>query len=346
MHPKTFRDIIGQQKATIFLQQVVANDKLASAYLFTGIRGVGKTTAAAAFALLVNCADPVEGDGCGECSSCRRIMDGNHPDFIVVKPDQTKKVISIDQIREVARQLAFSPVLGRYRVIITDPAERMTDEAANAFLKTLEEPPPRNILILNVRDPGELLPTIVSRCQKVSFKPLPTRDIVKWLVKEGGIEREKATIFARLSEGSLGRALALAEEELFAERVGWIDMLQGLIGGSTEDLIDNAQKLSGLERKTAAARELKDDTAAFMLGIWKSWYRDLLLVKLGCQADLVVNSDLRHLLAKAVRVLTVQGIMRSLEVIARAERDVMTNKNLAFLIERSLFDLRRAAQLS
>ena len=337
---------MGQEKATVFLQQVVANDKLASASLFTGLRGVGKTTAAVAFALLVNCAEPVDGDGCGECSSCRRIIDGNHPDLIVVKPDQAKKVISIDQIREVSRQLAFSPVFGQYRIIITDPAERMTDEAANAFLKTLEEPPPRNILILNVRDPGELLPTIVSRCQKIPFKPLPTRGIVNWLVKEGGIEREKATIFARLSEGSLGRALALAEDELFAERAAWISMLQSLIGGSAEDLLDIAQKLSDLEKKTAAAKELKDDTVALMLGIWKSWYRDLLLVKLGCQADLLFNSDLRHLLAKAVTVLTAQGIMRSLEVIARAERDAMTNKNLAFLIERSLFDLRRAAQLS
>jgi len=101
--------------------------------------------------------------------SCKKIIDGNHPDLIIIEPDKEKKGIGINQIREINRHLAFSPALERYRIITVDPAEKMTDEAANAFLKALEEPPPHNIFILNVRDPGELLPTIVSRCQKGSL---------------------------------------------------------------------------------------------------------------------------------------------------------------------------------
>ena len=172
---KAFKEIYGQEKAITFLKKIVASDTIAHSYLFTGTRGIGKTTTAIAFALSINCMDPVDGDGCKRCSSCKKIIDGNHPDLIFIEPDEDRKTIGINQIREINRHLAFPPVLEGYRIIIVDPAEKMTAEAANAFLKTLEEPPPHNIFILNVRDPGELLPTIISRCQKVPFKPLPTQ---------------------------------------------------------------------------------------------------------------------------------------------------------------------------
>jgi len=135
---KTFNEIIGQEKAIVYLKRVMANDKIASAYLFTGAQGIGKTTTALAFALSLNCSNPVDGDGCNKCSSCKRMINGNHPDLIIIEPDQDKNVIRIDQIREINRHLAFSPALGRYRILILDPAEKMNDEAANAFLKTLK----------------------------------------------------------------------------------------------------------------------------------------------------------------------------------------------------------------
>jgi len=192
MSPKVFKEIRGQQRAIVFLRGIITNERVASAYLFTGIQGTGKATTAVAFALLLNCMDPVAEEACTTCESCKKILDGNHPDLLIIEPDQEKKVIRIDQIREIERYLAFHPVFGRYRIIIIDPAENMTDEAANAFLKTLEEPPPRTVFILNVRETGELPPTIVSRCQKVPFKPLPTKVIKDWLVNEGNVPRERA----------------------------------------------------------------------------------------------------------------------------------------------------------
>ena len=212
MGPQAFKEIVGQEKAITFLQRVITNSTVASAYLFAGIQGIGKTTIAMAFALSINCLDPVDGDGCRRCSSCKKMIDGNHPDFIIVEPDKNKKTIGINQIREINRHLAFSPALEGYRIIIVDPAESMTDEAANAFLKALEEPPPHNIFILNVRDPGELLPTIISRCQKVHFKPLSIEAVVNWLIKEENMDKEKAQIIAKLSEGSLGRAKKLSRD--------------------------------------------------------------------------------------------------------------------------------------
>ena len=341
---KTLKEIHGQEKAIVFFKRVIASYKIAPAYLFTGIQGIGKTTTAMAFALLINCMDPVDGDGCKICTSCKKIIGGNHPDIIIIEPDKDKKGIGINQIREINRHLAFSPALERYRIIIIDPAEKMTDEAANAFLKTLEEPPPHNIFILNVRDPGELLLTIVSRCQKVPFKPLPTEDIVNLLINEEDMDKEKAKIVARLSEGSLGRAIKISKDDLFTDRVSWITMLNSVINRPYDILIDMAHELTGFGKRSATDKELKDDRIALMLGIWKSWYRDILIFKLEGKLDLILNSDLNNHLKKASAFYTVDALIRSLTVIARAEYDLMNNKNLLFLLERSLLGLKRAVK--
>jgi DNA polymerase-3 subunit delta' len=344
MSPKLFKEIIGQEKAIGFLRGVIATDKIAPAYLFTGMQGIGKRTTAMAFALLLNCMNPVDGDGCRRCSSCKKISDGNHPDLVFIGPNKEKKAIGIDQIREINRHLAFSPVLGRYRIIVIDPAEKMSDEAANAFLKALEEPPPGNILILNVRDPDQLPPTIVSRCQRVPFKPLPTQDIEDWLLREGNVDKESAKILARLSEGSLGEAIKLANDDLFTERLNLTTTLHSVMNGSPDMLLDLAQKFSDLGKRAATNKELKDDRIALMLGIWKSLFRDMLVIKLGGAVDLILNSDLTDHLKKASTLYSVDGLMRSLAVIARAEHDLMENRNILFLLERSLIDLKGAAR--
>ena len=346
MSPKSFKEIIGQDKAITFLKRIIAGDTIAPAYLFTGIQGIGKTTTAMAFALLINCMDPVDGNGCKRCSSCKKIIDGNHPDLIIIEPDKDKKGIGINQIREINRHLAFSPALERYRIITVDPAEKMTDEAANAFLKTLEEPPPHNIFILNVRDPGELLPTIISRCQKVPFKPLPTEAVVNWLIKEENMDKEKAKIIAKLSEGSLGKAMKLCKEDLFTHRISWVSILNSVINNSSDMVIDLARELPGFGKSSVTNKEIKDDTIALMLGIWKSWYRDIILSKLEGTQDLILNSDLSDHLKTASAVYTFDALMRSLAVIARAEHDLMDNRNVLFLLERSLLGLKRAVKES
>ncbi len=146
------------------------------AYLFTGINGVGKSTTALALARAVNCTSDTTGDGCGRCITCRQLSSGNFPDIITIAPDGQN--IKIEQIRELNRNLNYKPVSGKYRITIIDWAEMMTEEAANSFLKTLEEPPSGNIIVLKVVDPRDLLPTIVSRCQRVPFNPLD-RDTIR-----------------------------------------------------------------------------------------------------------------------------------------------------------------------
>ena len=343
---KTFKDIRGQERAVAFLRGVITNERVASAYLFAGIKGIGKTTTALGFALLLDCADPVDADACTQCDSCRKIFDGNHPDISLIEPEKQGRAIKIDQIREIERQIAFSPVSARYRVMIIDPADRMTDEAANAFLKTLEEPPPHNVFILNVRDPGDLLPTIVSRCQRVPFKPLATGYVADFLTHEENVDTDRARLVARLSEGSLGRAQKLATDELFEERTHWLSRLSNVVAGSFDTLLDFARECSSLEKTTSASSmEPREEKIALMMGIWKSWYRDLLLIKQGGTRDLVFNFDLGSHLEKASALYTVDALISALAVISRAERDLMNNRNSLLLLERSLLGLKEIANL-
>jgi len=343
---KTFKDIWGQESAVRFLRGVIANQRVASAYLFVGSQGIGKATTALAFALMLNCEDPKKDDACTQCGSCKKILDGNHPDILMVEPEKESRAIRIHQIREIERQVGFSPVSARYRVTLVDPAERMTDEAANAFLKTLEEPPPRNVFILTVRDPGDLFPTIVSRCQRVPFKPLPPSYIADFLTHELGVDPERARLAARLSEGSLGRAQKLANDTIFEERKHWLEKLTTVVGGSLDALLDFAQECSNIEKSTSEnVMGPTEEKLTLMMGIWKSWYRDLLLIKQGGRQDLVFNSDLGSRLQEAASGYTVDALMTAISVISRAERDFMNNRNRLLLLERSLLGLEETSRL-
>ncbi|MFW6114991.1 MAG: DNA polymerase III subunit delta' [Thermodesulfobacteriota bacterium] len=337
---KTFKQIQGQERAVRFLRGVIANQRIASAYLFVGGGGIGKTTTALAFALMLNCEEPKDDDACTQCESCRKIIDGNHPDIFLIEPEKEGRAIKIHQIREIEREIGFSPVSAGYRVTIIDPSERMTDEAANAFLKTLEEPPPRNVFILTARDPGDLLPTIVSRCQRVPFKPLSPAYIADFLIHELRVSPEKASLAARLSEGSLGRAQKLATDEIFEERERSLEKLNTVVKGSLDTLLDFAQQCSNLEKSSSEdMMSSGEEKLSLMMGMWKSWYRDLLLIKQGGKQDLVFNADLGSRLEEAASGYTVDALMTALSVISRAERDFMNNRNRLLLLERSLLGL-------
>lgn len=181
-----FSQIIGQERAIKFLKRAMAREKIPHAYLFVGIPGTGKKITALALTQAINCNESKNGDGCGRCRSCRQVMSGNFPDILFIKPEDQS--IKIEQIRGLNRLLGFKSVSGRFRVSIIHQAETMTEEAANSFLKILEEPPQGNILILNVTEPLDLLPTIVSRCQKVPFLPISTHLIADWIKEKKNME--------------------------------------------------------------------------------------------------------------------------------------------------------------
>jgi DNA polymerase III subunit delta' len=306
--PRFFRDILGQERVLGYLQAALRRGRLAHAYLFLGPEGVGKESVARALAGALNCAAPRDdGDACGVCPSCKRLLAGTHPDFHFIVPTSERRVpeIKIDQIREFRRVTAYPPVGGGWRLALIKPAEALNDAAANALLKTLEEPPPQNLLILTAGVEADLFPTVVSRCQKLSFTPLPYPVITQELLRRG-ISPSQAALLTALSGGSLGRALALEPEELLRQRRQALADLEALRRGNTTVALDWAQGLAQKEKKDneeegkkegegvgkgkGKGRKKSEETDNFIL-FTQLWYRDLLLLAHGTPERLLAHQD-------------------------------------------------------
>ena len=171
-----FSQIIGHQQPLATLRRALSNGRLHHAYLFVGAEGVGKKTIAICIAQAVHC-EIENGDFCGNCANCARIQGANHPDVRIVEPLAGKKEISIQQVRELQKELNFRSFSGKKKIAIVDPATLMNLSAQHALLKTMEEPPEESLLILIASNTGELLPTLRSRCLRLTFGPL-ARDLV------------------------------------------------------------------------------------------------------------------------------------------------------------------------
>jgi DNA polymerase-3 subunit delta' len=201
-----FANILGQGQAVSLLKRAVETGRLPHALLFTGPKGVGRALTAVSVAKALNCLGRVRGDGCDGCPACNKITKGIHPDVHLVAPEGA--TLKIDQIRTLAQAAALRPYEGRRKVFILDEAETMTEQAQNALLKTLEEPPGATLLVLIAPEASALLPPIASRCSQIRFSPLPA-SIIAARLREHGCEEGEAHVLASLSGGSLGRAQEL-----------------------------------------------------------------------------------------------------------------------------------------
>lgn len=211
-----WNQISGQPVAVRLLRNSLQSGRVAHAYLFHGPEGTGKRQAALNLAKALNCLaggslHAPSDDACGKCLSCRKIDEGNHPDVHLVVPDGAYH--RIEAMRKLQKAVWLRPNEGRSHVILLEDADRLRDEAANNLLKILEEPPGPAVFVLLTSNPTALLPTITSRCQPVSFAPLPESIIVEHLTGQAGQEPEQARFLAALSGGSLGRALELAQSK-------------------------------------------------------------------------------------------------------------------------------------
>jgi DNA polymerase-3 subunit delta' len=216
----------GHDRVVVELKRAAASGRLPHALLFVGPEGVGKRLAATrlAMALLCDRHGEDELEACGTCFSCKQIVAGSHPDVLMVAKPEEKHELPIDAIRKLVGDLGLRPTRGSRRVAIVDDADDLSPEAANAFLKTLEEPPPGAVLVLVGTAPDLQLDTIRSRCRVVRFDPLPTGVLASVLMERGLIaDRAEADRLAALGEGSVGRALALADPELVEFRRKMLD---------------------------------------------------------------------------------------------------------------------------
>ncbi|MCJ7604646.1 MAG: DNA polymerase III subunit delta', partial [Dehalococcoidales bacterium] len=240
--------IIGQDRAVSLLKQSLDAGKMSHAYLFTGSEHVGKMTLALQVAQALNCENPVP--PCGECSSCRKIAARNHPDVQIIgitqKDDGAEyKVIRIDQIEYLQHDANLPPFEGKNKVFIIDTAELLSQDAANRFLKTLEEPVPNVTFILLTVNERLLPETVVSRCLRLELLPVPASVITPALI-ESGINADRADLLARLSHGCPGWAIeAIRDESLLQERDEELDRMLGLVAAEYEDRFSWAGQVAG-----------------------------------------------------------------------------------------------------
>lgn len=256
------REILGQKPAITLLYNALKKGKLAHAYLFCGPKGVGKKSTAIAFLYHLFCQINSD-EPCGSCLACKKIDRENHPDIYKVSPEI--KDIKIDTVRSVERFLRTGPIEGPYKVILFEEAEKLNPEAGNALLKSLEEPPPYALFILLTEHPNQILPTIISRSQIVRFGPLPQGLIKEYLINSLRFEEDYAQSLAELSQGSLKRALDIAES-------GVLEELNAFIKASLEKNLSHRLKV--IEK---LAKQDKDRLELFLyllaLWIWSSYLK-------------------------------------------------------------------------
>jgi DNA polymerase-3 subunit delta' len=260
--------LLGHEWAVNLLKQHVIFESQRHAYLFTGPESIGRRTLALRFAQALNCPSPVApGDPCRICRTCTQIDAMLYPDLAIVQAEQSGGVIKVDQIRELIRSLSLAPYAGRYRVAILLRFEEANPNAANALLKTLEEPPPQVVLILTSESVDRLLPTIVSRCEVVRLRPVRADTISKGLQSGWKMKEEEAKTLAQLCDGRPGYAVRLFQEPaLLSRRDAWLEDQQRLLSADLVDRFTYAERLAKDKEKTRAA-----------LLMWQSFWRDVML---------------------------------------------------------------------
>lgn len=321
-----FTQLLGQDKAKRLLSRSLAAGRVPHAYIFKGPEGVGKRLFARGLAAAVNCRDKERIGACGICSSCKKFRSMNHPDFQAISPE--KGVIKIDQIRRLTKELSYPPYESTMRVVVLEDVQTMRREAANSLLKTLEEPPENNLLILTAEASQEILATLTSRCQVVPFGRLSVDDTVTILVQQG-VERETALLLARLSEGSPGKALLFHKTEM-------IDLWRKLVSFLSDKAIDADRDVGELLHLAENMASLKEELPS-LLGLLKIWLKDLLLggVEDGAETE---KGTLSVKICNSSEFFT--KLHAKLHAIDRAERELARNCNRNLVCEVLLFKLQ------
>lgn len=286
----SFSSILGHTREMEILKGAAASGKVAHAFVFAGPDGIGKKLVARAFAEVLNCSSGSD-DACGVCGDCSMMENSVHPNFLEVCPvdkdgeKDPEGLIRIGQIREVQNALRYRVERGM-KAVIVDGADRLVPAAAHAFLKTLEEPPPGSVIILVTSKASELLPTILSRCQRLNFRPLPEDAVKGFLVERKGLTPNEAGAVARLSGGSISKAAAFIDDGSLQKRRDVIQRLSSIGPGDTAEALKFAEELS------------KTDGLDELLEFMKSWYRDRIVASEGAP-HLIANNDMESRLKDA-----------------------------------------------
>ena len=314
-----FRTIAGHARLLSLLSRVIARDSMPPAVLMAGPAGVGKRLTAVAVAQAINCLQPrssaeFERDACGECTSCRRIARGVHPDVIVVEPGESGS-IKIEQLRDVIDRSQYRPFEGRRRVVIIDEADAAGPDAQSALLKTLEEPPSASVFILISSIPDALLQTVLSRCPRLRFGPLTPAEVARVLIQEHGYSEHDARAAAADAEGSIGRALELRSDDVTEAR------------DAAQRVLEETARNNDPVRRIGLARDLTEgrgtpgeerNRLAVRLRSLGSLLRDVGIIASRADRGMLANADLEKQLEKLSSSYDADRSLRAYAAVDRA----------------------------
>jgi len=334
--------VIGQDRILSLLDYSLKTNTIAHAYLLVGPRHVGKRTLAFNLAQALNCDGPEL--PCGQCRSCQRILEGKHADVISISMNskiesavtsnslEHKTEIGIKDMLELQRMANLPPYEGKYKVFIIDDAEYLSTEAANSLLKILEEPPQRIAWLLLASEEERLLPTIISRCQRLELKPVPSERVQEILISSYDVDADKAKLLTQLCHGRLGWALsALANDDILEQRSQRIVKLFSLLPAGLEQRFAYAQELaSQLSQNRRAGAEI--------IEIWLDWWRDLMLIKGGCR-EAIINVDYERTLEEQARELSLSEIEGFLANLCLLQGEISKNVNPRLALEWLMLNL-------
>jgi DNA polymerase-3 subunit delta' len=319
--------IYGHDWAVNLLQAHAAGGSLRHAYLLVGPEGVGRRTLATHFAQALNCTHPPEPGGfCGECRDCRQIGALAHPDLSLLTPTEGHKDILIDQVRALQHTLALAPYAAKYRIALLPDFQRANTQAANALLKTLEEPPERVVLLLTADALEHLLPTIISRCEVIRLRPASIADAATYLQSEKNLPPEQAGLLSHLTSGRIGAAIRLAEDaDALEHRRDHMETLIGLLSAPRQDRFKLAERL-------AKSYDTARINAGKVIPIWLSFWRDVFVRTSGADLPLV-NLDLESQVDQ-VAVMVDPEAARTLVIAHEEALDQLdANANVRLLLE-------------
>jgi len=321
----SFASVFGHQKQIAILKSSLERDRVPHAYLFFGMPGIGKRTTAEIFARALNCEKGIA-DACDECPSCRKMEHGNHPDVFFIRADG--QFIRIKDIRNIQEQTRFRPFAGGRRIFILIDADKMNAEAANALLKTLEEPSQATTLILLTARPHFLPLTILSRCQHLRFNPLPPETIAAFLRSRLSISEGDAMLLAASSGGSIRKALDMNQEGFLKPRDEIVDQV---VKSHTNDPLKMLSFLGNMGKD-------KQDVLS-RLEILKICYRDAMVFKETGEKGLLLNQDRLESIKDIAARLSSHKMLDNIKNIDVTYRAIEQNANRSLVLEALAFKL-------
>ncbi len=314
-------NIIGNEQVRSYFRRAIDSGNVSHCYVISGEKGIGKKMLAKSFAQALLCESEGE-KPCMKCHSCVQFMSKNHPD-VIYPVHEKQSVIGVDDVRKgIIEHIQIKPYSSKYKIYIVDEAEKLSIQAQNALLKTIEEPPSYGVLILLTTNGAGLLDTIRSRSIMLTMRPLTGDDFEDYLEK-AGIEKNKIPSLVRFAQGNIGKAMKLAQAEDFSSMVNQImDLLK------TADSLSFEGLLSGIERLESYKVDIKD-----CLAFIRMWYRDVLMYKATGDPNLLIFTEELHSLRKFASRYSYNGINRILEAIDVTERRLDANVNFSLSME-------------